>query len=160
MSQVAYNLLVWQMNDQTQNLELVWNSKRINSSEQSHIEYQNPNHKLQNDRKYAFQVKVWIEGQLIPSSTVSNLLIETNFSDLFFFYTGYVLYPTSSTKTLSSFSSSNLFWIQGLGQFRKEININFSFTRASAFVSGLGWFEFNINGNKVGNNVLGMKNIS
>ncbi|MGB7294342.1 MAG: family 78 glycoside hydrolase catalytic domain, partial [Candidatus Aminicenantales bacterium] len=45
-------------------------------------------------------------------------------------------------------------WIGGKNQFRKEFELGKNVVRARAYVCGLGYYEFRLNGHKVGRNVL------
>ncbi len=112
----------------------IWDSGKINSYRQSNIKFEGS--KLNSRTKYYWKVKIWDKD-----------------------------YCLCSESKVSTFETSILNekewqgeWITQSGKnggiFRKEIYLNKKIIRARAYMIGLGYYEFRINGKKVGCNLL------
>ena len=156
-SQSAYRILVA---DQVQVLDKnqgnIWDSGKQVSSNSIQVEYAGK--ALQSAQKYYWKVMVWdAKGKASAWSAMAQwqmgLLAEKDWSGanwiaLEKIAEGDKILPAlHATKTPSKPKSA-------LPQFRKEWNISKTIKQATGFVTGLGHFEFFINGQKVGKNFL------
>jgi len=124
----------------------LWNSGKINSSQSIQVEYRGKS--LESGKRYYWRVKTWDQSG-IPSE----------FSE-----------PTWWEMGLLNKNDWKGFWI-GNGNpvpendslmygnipapvFRKEFEVNKKIKKAKLFVSGLGYFEAYLNGNKISNDML------
>lgn len=108
----------------------LWDSGKVNSSESVQIVYQGKS--LAGGRSYFWKVRYWDQdGKGGPYSEVAG------------FETG--LFSRDDWKGS---------WLGGANQLRKEFPVNGRVVRARAYICGLGYYEFRLNGRKVGSNVL------
>lgn len=112
----------------------IWDSGKVKSFGQSNIRFEGS--KLKSRTKYYWKVKVWDkDNRLCPESKVST------------FETGILNGKEWQGEWITQSSKNG-------GIFRKEVDLNKKIKRARAYVIGLGYYEFRINGKKVGCNLL------
>jgi len=108
----------------------MWNSGKINTDSSIQIVYGGK--PLQSNRTYYWKVRIWdAQGKESPWSEVSR------------FDTG--LFSVSDWKGE---------WIGGENLLRREFNLPAEPGRARVYISGLGYYELRLNGQKVGGHVL------
>jgi alpha-L-rhamnosidase len=108
----------------------LWDSGKINTDSSIQIVYGGK--PLESNRTYYWKVRIWdAQGKVSP------------WSEIVSFDTG-----------LFSLSDWKGEWIGGENLFRREFNLPSPARRARAFISGLGYYELRINGQKVGDHVL------
>ena len=108
----------------------VWDSGRVESAQSTHVTYNGK--PLESGRTYYWKVRWWdAAGRASPYSR-----------------------PARFTMGLLSSSDWKGRWIGGANQLRKEFTLPARPLRARAFISGLGYYELRINGEKVGDHVL------
>lgn len=157
--QTAYQILV--ADDAAlleKNIGNVWDSKISKSDASVQIVYNGKN--LQSAKKYYWKVKVW-----------DNKNRQSTYSDIAFFqmgllaqqdwkgaqWIGYEVLPDSSVIVPFAHQKGKKEWgdrYNVLPLLRKPVNISKPVKAATAFVCGLGHFEFSINGAKVGDHFL------
>ena len=108
----------------------MWDSGKINSDQSTHVVYLGK--PLESGRSYYWKVCYWDKDDT-PSP----------YSEVARFDTG-----------LFSLEDWEGKWIGGGNQLRKEFDLDDNPIRALAYISGLGYYELRLNGQKVGNNVL------
>lgn len=139
-TQVAYQILVASTPERlAPGRADAWDSGRVNSNETAWIRYQGA--ALRDFQRYWWKVRVW--GT--PAS-------ESAWSE-----------PAEWTMAVLDSTPWETSWIAGpdsrirsgpLPIFRKEFTVDRPLRRALAFVSGVGFYELRMNGNKVGDHVL------
>lgn len=108
----------------------VWDSGRVEGSQNTHVAYNGK--PLESGCTYYWKVRWWdAAGQASPYSRAARF-----------------------TMGLLNASDWKGRWIGGANQLRKEFTLPARPVRAHAFVSGLGYYELRINGQKVGDHVL------
>lgn len=107
-----------------------WDSGKVSSNQSSHVVYQGK--PLQSDTSYYWKARWW-DSESDPS----------DFSQIARFDTG-----------LFSPGDWQAQWIGGQNQLRKTFHLHGNVVRARAFISGLGYYELRLNGQKVGDHVL------
>jgi len=126
--QSAYQIMV--STDPSFEKGMMWDSQKIDSKQSTHLVYQGE--ALESNRTYYWRVRTWDKNDR-PSPLSQIARFDTGLFD-----------PEDWEGE----------WISGDNLLRKEFSIDKKIIRARAFVSGLGYYELRINGNKVGNNVL------
>ncbi|MFN8007361.1 MAG: family 78 glycoside hydrolase catalytic domain [Terriglobia bacterium] len=107
-----------------------WDSGKAESNDSSQVEYKGK--PLLSGQTYYWKVRYWdAQGVVSPYSSVAR------------FDTGLFL-PEDWKGS----------WIGVKNQLRKEFNLSGKVVRARAYVSGLGYYELHLNGQKVGDHVL------
>jgi len=107
-----------------------WDSGKLASSQSTHVAYVGK--PLESGTTYYWKVRYWDQdGSASPYSAVTR------------FDTG--LFSDGDWKAR---------WIRGGNQLRKEFQLAANPRRARAYVSGIGYYELRLNGNKVGRHVL------
>ncbi len=108
----------------------IWASGKVDSAESVHVVYAGT--ALRSGRSYYWRVRYWDkDGRPSPFSQVAR------------FDTGLLSQADWKGR-----------WIGGKSLFRKEFELGKKPVRARAYVCGLGYSEFRLNGHKVGRNVL------
>ena len=147
VSQSAYQLLVASsLKNLNDNMGDVWDSKKVASDQSIQIYFNGS--QLQSDQKYFWKVKVWDQDNGVHIS--KSALWTTglfNASDWTAKWIGLDQAvgdddPVTSHRKLSS------------RMLRQEFDVKKKISSATAFISGLGLFEFYINGEKIGDQVL------
>ena len=163
LSQTAYRIQVFKSNKEFDNLNtVVWDSGKVNSSNSHLIPYGGS--PLTSTYTYWWRVKVWDQDNN-----------ESNWSEVSNWITGYLnpeewkaewigapwqseeplpdpINPRKSLTSNSNVAITNLPPPAPL--FRKEFKIFKPIEEAKAFVTGLGYFEFYVNGQKIEDDVL------
>ncbi len=107
-----------------------WDSGRVNSDESTQVVYGGK--PLVSGRTYYWKVRYWDkEDRPTPYSA-----------------------PATFEMGILSRGEWKARWIHGQNLFRKEVQLEGAVSRARAYVSGLGYYELRINGQRVGENVL------
>ncbi len=135
--QSAYQILVTDkkesLRDGTGN---IWDTKKVSSDKLINIVYQGS--PLTGDKTYYWCVSIWNQdGE------------QSEWSEPAIFHTGLFNQAGWKAKWITSVDSS-----LEAPLFRKEFNIDKQIKSAYAYVSGLGYYELYLNGNKVGDHVL------
>lgn len=136
--QTAYQILIADSPDKLERGEgNIWNSGKVQSSRSAGILYQGI--PLESRKKYYWKTFVWLAGQAaaIAGETAyfeMALLQETDWSG------DWVGFPSG--------------WAGKVHYFRRVFSFQKEITKARAYVAGIGYNEFEINGKKVGNQVL------
>ncbi len=137
--QTAYQVLVAESPEQLDKQDgTVWNSGKVNSSQSSGVLYKGA--PLQSRKKYFWKVKVWAaDNKELPSPQVANfemgLLNESDWQ-----WADWVGFPSG--------------WIGRVHYFRRVFSFGKEVVKARAYVAGIGYYEMQINGKKVGDYVL------
>ncbi|MEF8845488.1 MAG: family 78 glycoside hydrolase catalytic domain [Bacteroidales bacterium] len=120
----------------------IWNSGKIGSGQSLHISYEGPD--LKPATRYYWKVKIWdSRGRVSP------------YSDIQWFETGLLKKEDWKANWISTSA-----WEKGVPPanpapyFRKSFEINQSIEEARMYISGLGYYEFYINGQRVGDHQL------
>jgi len=163
--QTAYQVLVADNPEQLkQNIGNFWNSGKVESSQSLHILYRGK--KLLPAKKYYWKIKVW-DNNYAPSEWSHiecwqmGLPQQSDWQDALWIgmdkmentqrlAQGIPFTMEWQNKKIENFPVNN----HALPVFRKEISLKKKIKSASAFVCGLGQFEFFINGKKVSNHFL------
>ena len=127
-TQTAFQLIV--SSDPMAEEADIWNSNKVASDRSLHVVHDGK--PLASDRTYFWKVRYW-DDQDVPSP----------YSQVARFDTG--LFDPEDWEGE---------WIGGKNQLRKEFSVNARVKRGRIHVCGLGYYELQLNGQKVGNNVL------
>jgi alpha-L-rhamnosidase len=135
--QLAYQVLVADSPEQLDKMQgNTWNSGKIISARSSGIVYKGT--PLQSRKKYFWKVKVWTTGNTEALSREAyfemGLLKQTDWN------ADWVGYPSG--------------WIGKVHYFRRVFSFPKEVVKARAYVAGIGYYEMEINGKKVGDYVL------
>ena len=160
-SQSAYQILVATEEKKLKNGEAdIWDSGKINDSET--IQHEFSGQTLESNRKYFWKVTVWDEkGQAVESSVAAfeTAFLKPSNWQASWIGTGPKSQPLpekgffSDKKEQYSLPDTVVHSGQSL-LLRKEIQLEKKIKSAKAFVTGLGIYEFYINGQRVGENML------
>lgn len=137
VSQSAYQLKVAKSRDQlAEDANLLWDTGKMNSSETVNIEYEG--NRLESGEKYFWRVKVWDQqGNQSQWSHIATwqmgLLNPSDWK---------AKWITTADTTVSA------------PLFRNEFDLSKPVASAYAYVTGVGYYEFYLNGQKVGDHVL------
>ncbi|MCK5702708.1 MAG: alpha-L-rhamnosidase N-terminal domain-containing protein, partial [Cyclobacteriaceae bacterium] len=120
----------------------LWNTGKISTDQSIHIKYEGK--KLESGMRVFWKVRIWDEhNQPTAWSDVAfwemSLLHESDWKAKWI-----------STKDFNHGDSYNL----RSPYFRKDIDIHKKIKRARVYVTGLGYYEFYLNGQKIGDHVL------
>jgi alpha-L-rhamnosidase len=133
----------------------LWDSKKVNSEECNRVEYSGT--PLLSRMDCWWQVRVWDKNGIVsdwskPSFWRMGILNPLEWS------AKWIGAPWQGEEALSKITNPKTHLPQILPppapMFRKEFRIDKKIAKAVAFVTGLGYFEFYLNGQKVGNDVL------
>lgn len=144
LKQTAYRILV--ASDEAllvnENAD-VWDSGKVVSSENRHITYEGKD--LSSHQRYVWKVQVWDgDHRLSEWSNISNWSMGLTKSDDW--KASWIGLTESMKKTWSTSPE-----VEPMPLLRNEFVIERPFERVTAYVCGLGQFEFRLNGEKVGN---------
>ncbi len=147
ISQTAYQILVSSSEKNLdENVADIWDSQKISSDKSIQIEYNGK--PLESNRKYFWKVKIWDQnGHGHVSETAfwaTGLMNESEWKAKWI----------GLDKTVGNDDTSAVRRILSARMLRHEFNVRKKVKSATAFVSGLGLFEFYINGQKIGDQVL------
>lgn len=157
--QSAYRILVSDDSVLLQkNIGNIWDSQKVNSNTSIHVEYAGK--QLQSAKAYYWKVMIW--DNQIHSSAWSKitkwqmgLLNATDWKDAS--WIAYEAMPDSNKITPALSVKGQKKHSPGTGVLpilRKSFSINKPVKNATMFISGLGHFEMNLNGKKVGDHFL------
>jgi alpha-L-rhamnosidase len=107
-----------------------WDSGKVTSGDSTQVVYEG--RPLEGSHTYYWKVRYW-DNEATPS----------DYSE-----------PASFEMGLLARSDWKGKWIGGEGLLRKELYVPGSVVRARAYITALGYYEFHINGKKIGDNVL------
>lgn len=132
----------------------LWDSGKINSNQSTRVEYKGE--ELNSNQECWWQVRVWDRDDKVsewsePAMWRMGLLQPTDWK------AEWIGAPWQGEEALPRPDDPNASLIQSpppAPMFRKEFNIEKKVAKAVAYVTGLGYFEFYLNGNKVGDDVL------
>lgn len=114
----------------------LWDTKKVDGSQSLNVEYCGKS--LCSAQRCYWQVKIWdMDGG------------ESQFSDIAWFETALL----SQEEWEAKWISAPMFGVTS-PLFRKEFKLEKSISSARAYISGLGYYELSINGEKVGDHVL------
>ena len=134
--QSAYRIIVSRNREKIENEKgEFWDTGKITSEESVNIRY--GGEPLDSDEKYYWRVQVWTNGE------------QNAWSEINEFHMG-LLEPGDWKADWITNSDSTI----AAPLFRSEFNVEKEVQSAYAYVSGMGYYEFYLNGKKVGNNVL------
>jgi alpha-L-rhamnosidase len=137
-SQSAYQIIFSNSKEKLEkNIGDFWDTEKLESSNSIQMKYEGST--LKSGQKYYWKVRVWDEKNRI-----------SNWSETAFFITGILNENDWKAQWIKASDSLQ----QTMPLFRKEFKIDKKVKQATAFVSGLGYFEFYLNGKKVGDSVL------
>jgi alpha-L-rhamnosidase len=160
-SQSAYQLLVatspTKLGVKTSDM---WNSEKVKSSKSTYVKYHGKT--LKAGEKYYWKVKIWDErnqesGWSAPQSFQMGLLDESNWGESKW------ISLNKDTRTsehrfreyiTSKMTTPEMVEGKAAVYFRKEVNALKTIKSAQAYICGLGYYEFYLNGKKVGDHVL------
>ncbi|CAF1241697.1 unnamed protein product [Rotaria sp. Silwood1] len=138
VQQIAYQMQLQSIKLTQQDKQFEWDSERVISSQSIHVPYTSQSDLLPS-KYYRFRVRVWITNLEEPSEWTHWIQFRTPIFNLQEYIT----------------KNDNLLWIGStkinMNELRKEFLIpNASpIKSAIAYISGLGYYEFYLNGNKV-----------
>lgn len=137
-SQTSYQILVsTSLKNSLASIGTVWDSKKVNSSNQINISYNGS--PLVSSNKYYWKVRVWDKsGKLSDWSKPS------------YFITGLI----NKKDFKAQWITSNKIKGQAAPLFRKSFNLSSKPKQAIIQIAGLGYYELYVNGKKVGDHVL------
>lgn len=134
-NQTAYQVMVAESLEKLDRNEGdIWDSKKVKSDQSIHVAFQGK--KLGSQKRYYWKVRVWDKNNC-PS----------NWSEPAFWEMGLLHADDWKAKWIAYKSAS-------APLFRKEFEIGKPVKAARVYISGLGYYELNINGTKTGDHVL------
>ena len=136
--QSAYQIIVGENpNEVKKGTGKIWDSGKITSDATVNVEYNGT--PLQSNKKYFWKVKVWTNNEDFVWSNPAS------------FHTGML----KDTDWESNWITSKEQIEDASPLLRKEFSVNKKIEEAYAFVPACGFYEFYLNGKKVGDHVLG-----
>lgn len=120
-----------------------WNSGKVSSEESVFVEYEGV--PLISKQRYWWKVRVWDQSGKASSYSVPDTFEMAMLDPEKEFFGHWLRHPDQV---------DSLFSAKPAPFFRKEFKINKQVKRARAYVAGLGYFVFSINGEKMGDHVL------
>ncbi len=161
-TQSAYQIVV-SLSPDFSRKDIVWNSRKVRTSRSIMVSYEGDG--LQPFRKYYWKVRIWkksggksswSETQSFATGPMSTsdwgdskwIALEQDKPEDYLVPGLHTL--AGANKTLKG----RIIGLYRMPQFRKEISVGKTVSRAEAYVSGLGHFDFFLNGKKVGDNFL------
>ena len=136
--QTAYHIMVADnIKSLDENNPNIWNSGKIKWKNIGYAKYKGK--RLESDKSYFWKVKIWDSKNE-----------ESEFSKVSKFDIGLF----NSTDWKGEWLTTPQPFDSKVPVFRKELKINKTIKRARAYISGLGYYELSINGDKIGDNVL------
>lgn len=144
--QTAYQIIVASsldsLNEESADL---WNSGKVNSSDNIHISYGGP--KLKSKQKCFWQVRVWTNKGRSDWSDVQQFGVGLlHYKDWWGRWIGFDrTFPGEKIEKFPTLAAR---------YFRTEFRTKKEIRKATAFISGLGLYELQINGQKIGDQVL------
>ncbi len=124
----------------------VWESKKISSDKSIQVEYEG--NTLQSNQKYYWKVKVWDSNgngyTSAPAFWTTGLLHETDWKAKWI----------GLDKAVGNDDTNAARKVLSARMLRHEFKVDKKIKSATAFISGLGLFEFYLNGEKIGDQVL------
>jgi alpha-L-rhamnosidase len=143
--QSAYEMVVTKIREGAEK-KTVWQTGRVNSSQQLHIEYNGET--LDPFTRYTWQVKVYDENNS-----------SSGWSEPASFETAMLKQSDWKAKWISDGSKhpekpEDYYEDDRMPLFRKEFKANTALTRARLYISGVGYYEAYLNGKKVSDHVL------
>jgi hypothetical protein len=159
--QTAYRILVADNPESLQKASgNIWDSKKINSDASIQVAYRGK--KLQPAKTYYWKVMVWDNGAKASgwskvATFTTGLYNEQNWNNAK--WIGYENMPDSMRVPQGTYAPAKHLGNKALQRtvvplLRKEFSVSKKVSSAIAFISGLGQYEMNINGKKVGNSFL------
>lgn len=147
ISQSAYQVSVaFSPKKLDQNAADVWDSKKVASDKSIHIYYEGP--ALESNKKYYWKVRVWDQdGQVHeskPAFWTTGLFNEADWKAEWI----------GLDKAVGDDDPNASHRILTARMLRHEFEVEKKIALATAFISGMGLFEFYINGEKIGDQVL------
>jgi alpha-L-rhamnosidase len=147
VSQTAYHILVASSQENLdKNVADVWESQKVQSDLSNQIEYQGS--PLESNRKYFWKVKIWDQkGELQeskPAFWTTGLMHESDWKAKWI----------GLDKLVGSDDTISAHKVLSARMVRNEFSLEKKVKSATTFISGLGLFEFYINGEKIGDQVL------
>ncbi|CDF79929.1 alpha-L-rhamnosidase (GH78) [Formosa agariphila KMM 3901] len=160
-SQSAYHILVASSLDKLDETHAdVWNSNKVESSKSTFVKYEGK--ELKAATRYYWKVKVWDKSNQEsnwsePQYFQMGLLDESNWGEAKW------ITLTNDTRTseyrFREYKTGRMeqpIQVDGFAAsyFRNKINLNKEVDNAQVYICGLGYYEFFLNGEKVGDHVL------
>lgn len=147
VSQTAYQIM---FSSDSTNLEEttadMWNSEKVLSDKSIQIYYEGK--PLESNRKYFWKVKIWdqngVEHVSEPAFWTTGLMNESEWKAKWI----------GLDKLVGDDDTVSAHKVLSARMLRHEFNLDKKVKSATAFISGLGLFEFYINGQKIGDQVL------
>jgi len=158
VTQIAYRIIVSDnINSIKKNIGTIWDSKKVNANQSIQIEYKGK--KVVSQKIYYWRVMVWDnKGNQSTWSSIAHwqmgLLTPSDWKNAQ--WIGYEKMP-DSLKVVPAIhgNGKNTSKInEVLPLLRKEFTVKKQIKNATAFISGLGHFDFSLNGKKIGDHFL------
>ncbi len=145
--QTAYEVFVASSAEKlAENTADVWDSKKVASDKSIHIYYDGS--KLESNKKYYWKVKVWDQNGHVhesePTFWTSGLFNESDWKANWI----------GLDKAIGDDDPDASHRILSARMLRHEFEVEKKIESATAFISGMGLFEFYVNGEKIGDQVL------
>lgn len=136
--QTAYQVQVGTSRDQlNRDIPDMWDSEQVESGESTLVSYKGV--PLESRRRYYWRVRIWdTKGQ------------SSEWSDIKHWETGLL----EQTDWIAKWIGYTAGWNGQALYFRSRFTIESPVAQARAYISGLGYYEFRLNGKKIGNHVL------
>ncbi|SHI55138.1 alpha-L-rhamnosidase [Tangfeifania diversioriginum] len=135
--QTAYQIIVGESAKETENeTGSVWDSGKISGDETVNVEFSGK--PLQSNTKYFWRVRVWLDDKT------------SVWSEPAFFHTGILNKNEWAAKWITTQNEI----IDASPLLRKQFKVEKEIEQAVAYVTAAGFYEFYLNGQKVGNHVL------
>ena len=145
--QTAYRIIVASTKENCeQNVGDIWDSKKVVSEKSNQIFFAGK--ELKSNSKYFWKVKVWNEENVECTSKI-NYWISGLFNE-----SDWEAKWIGLNKDVGDDDSGDVHTKLTARMLRHEFKVEKEIQSATAFISGLGLFEFYINGDKIGNQVL------
>ena len=145
--QSAYHILVSSSLDElNDNNGDIWDSKKINSNQSIQIEYEGK--ELLSEMKYYWKIRVWDEDGVVSkwSESSSWEMGLMNQSDWI------AKWINDGEKTAEN--NKELYEDDPAPLFRRDFNLEKEIKKARLYITGVGYYEATINGERVGNHYL------
>ncbi len=156
--QTAYQIIVASSKEKLlQNIGDVWDSKKVNSSQSVQVQYAGK--PLSSRKRYYWKVRIWDKNKIVsdyskPASWEMALLDDKDWKAKWISAPRVFNWNKRGETIMHLSKTAPPLHDEPSPLFRKEFNVDRKLKSAKIYITGLGYYELYINGEKVGDHIL------